>query len=91
MYHLHLLILFDLKGTNHLFHHKISPEADKIQPFSSDLYPFRVLLEESHFYPPNLRDFLYNEASGHTEQLFSLMAAIQKNFRGEDVSANCEC
>ena len=51
-----------LKGTDQLFHHKIWPEADKILPFSSDL----VLLWQSNFYHPNLRDFRYTEASGHT-------------------------
>ena len=63
MYYLHFLILCGLKGTNQLstVHHKISPETDKTQPFSLDLYPYWVLLGESHFYPPNLRAFRYTE------------------------------
>ena len=40
MYRLHFFILFVLKGPNRMFHNKISPEADKIGPFSSDLYPY---------------------------------------------------
>jgi len=39
MHHPHFFILYGRKGTNQLFHHKISPEAAKIQPFSADLKP----------------------------------------------------
>ena len=54
------------EGNHQLFFHKIPHKADKIMPFYSDLPPFGALLGESHFYPPNLRDFRYTEASGHT-------------------------
>ena len=62
-----------MKGTNQLFHHKILLEADKIQPFSSDLYPSEYFEEKVIFSPLIWEIFgiprktWYTEASGHTD------------------------